>query len=358
MCRMRSPGMIDENLARRCAENPILKPGDLRPSRAGMKLECLLNPGAFEFEGKTWLLLRVAERPEQKPGKISFPVLEGDGGVTILEFDEGDPQLDARDPRVIRYAGRDYLTTLSHLRLVASEDGIHFAEQEGYGPIFGRGEWESYGVEDCRVARVGEEFYLSYTAVSPAGVAVGMRRTRDWKSFSEPELIFPPHNKDCALFEEKIGGKYYALHRPSSPLLGGNYIWIAESPDLRHWGNHRCVATTREGKWDSARVGAGAAPIRTVEGWLEIYHGATAEHRYCLGVLLLDLKEPWRVLARSETPIMEPMAAYERAGFFGEVVFTNGHVVRGDAVTVYYGASDSVICAADFSLGELLGSLR
>jgi predicted GH43/DUF377 family glycosyl hydrolase len=356
---MRLPDMIEKtDLARRLAGNPILRPGDLRPSRAGMKIECLLNPGAFEFEGKTWLLLRVAERPEQKAGKISFPVLDAVDGVRILEFAEGDPELDASDPRVIRYAGRDYLTTLSHLRLVASEDGVHFAEQKGYAPLFGRGEWESYGVEDCRVARIGDAFYLSYTAVSSAGVAVGMRSTRDWKSFSEPELILPPHNKDCALFEGKIGGKYYALHRPSSPLLGGNYIWIAESADLRHWGNHRCVAMARPGKWDGARVGAGAAPIRTEEGWLEIYHGATAEHRYCLGLLLLDLEEPWRVLARSEKPIMEPLADYERAGFFGEVVFTNGHMVRGDAVTVYYGASDSVICAAEFSLSELLGSLR
>ncbi len=349
--------MIERDLARRFAGNPILKPADLRPSQAGMKIECLLNPGAFEFAGKMWLLLRVAERPEQKTGKISFPVLEAEG-MKILEFDQDDPELDARDPRVIRYAGQDYLTTLSHLRLVASEDGIHFTEPKGYAPLFGLGEWESYGVEDCRVARIGDDFFLTYTAVSPAGVAVGMRSTRDWKSFSEPELIFPPHNKDCALFEEKIGGKYYALHRPSSPLLGGNFIWIAESPDLRHWGNHRCVARSLPGKWDGARVGAGAAPIRTPEGWLDIYHGATAEHRYCLGLLLLDLEEPWRVVARSEQPIMEPRADYERAGFFGEVVFTNGHVVRGDIVTVYYGASDSVICGAVFSLSDLLESLR
>jgi predicted GH43/DUF377 family glycosyl hydrolase len=350
--------MIEGDLARRFAGNPILKPADIRPSRAGMKIECLLNPGAFEFEGKTWLLLRVAERPEQKAGKISFPVLDAAEGVKILEFDERDPQLDASDARVIRYAGRDYLTTLSHLRLVSSEDGIHFSEPDGYAPLLGAGALESYGVEDCRVARVDGTFHLTYTAVSMAGVAVGMRSTRDWKNFSEPELIFPPHNKDCALFEEKIGGNYFALHRPSSPLLGGNYIWIAESPDLRHWGNHRCLAMSRPGKWDGARVGAGAAPIRTPEGWLEIYHGATPEHRYCLGLLLLDLKEPWRVRARSEQPIMEPLANYEREGFFGEVVFTNGHVVRDDRVTVYYGASDSVICAADFSLSELLGSLR
>jgi predicted GH43/DUF377 family glycosyl hydrolase len=322
-----------------------------------MRIECLLNPGAFEFAGKTWLLLRVAERPEQKPGRISFPILDETEGVRILEFAADDPRLDARDPRVLRFNGRDYLSTLSHLRLVSSIDGIHFHEEPGYAPINGSGELESFGVEDCRVTQMDETFYLTYTAVSPQGVGVGMRTTRDWKAFSAPEMIFPPHNKDCAIFQERIGGKYHALHRPSSPFLGGNFIWLAESPDLLHWGNHRCLATTRDGSWDSGRVGAGAAPIRTGEGWLEIYHGATPEHRYCLGLLLLDLHEPWRVLARSREPIMEPLLEYEQKGFFGNVVFTNGHIVRGDEVTVYYGASDSVICGARFSLEELLASV-
>jgi predicted GH43/DUF377 family glycosyl hydrolase len=109
--------------------------------------------------------------------------------------------------------------------------------------------------------------------------------------------------------------------------------------------------------WDSARIGAGAAPIRTAEGWLEIYHGANSENRYCLGALLLDLREPWKVLARSREPIMEPIAEYERSGFFGKVVFTNGHLVDGDRLTLYYGAADSVICAAHLSIAEILASL-
>src|SRR5678810_246728 len=110
---------------------------------------------------------------------------------------------------------------------------------------------------------------------------------------------------------DRINGKYYALHRPSSTQLGGNYIWLAESTDLLHWGNHRCVATTRKMKWDGARVGAGAAPIKTDQGWLEIYHGADDNNRYCLGALLLDLNDPFRVVARSEQPIMEPTTGYE-----------------------------------------------
>jgi predicted GH43/DUF377 family glycosyl hydrolase len=222
--------------------------------------------------------------------------------------------------------------------------------------MFGQGELESYGIEDCRVAQIGQTYYLTFTEVSEHGVGVGLRSTTDWRNILQHGMILPPHNKDCAIFSEQIGGKYFALHRPSSPAIGGNYIWIAESPDLVHWGQHRCLAHSRPGMWDSAR-GAGAAPIRTPEGWLEIYHGANGEHRYCLGALLLDLESPWKVLARSREPIMEPVADYERTGFFGNVVFTNGHVVDGDTVTLYYGASDSVICGARLSVQEILQTL-
>ena len=160
------------------------------------------------------------------------------------------------------------------------------------------------------------------------------------------------------MFEEQINGQYYCLHRPSSVFLGGNFIWLASSPDLKHWGNHQCILRTRKGRWDSARVGAGAAPIKTEAGWLEIYHGADAQHRYCLGAVLLDLNDPSIVLARSEEPLFEPVASYEQTGFFGNVVFTNGHIVNGDEITMYYGASDEVICGATLSVDYILSTLR
>jgi len=348
---------ITTDIAVRFSQNPLLTPVQIPPSLPGMKVECLLNPGVFWFEGKTWLLLRVAERPEQRPGRTSFPVLTEGGRMQILEFDHADPKLDRSDPRMIRYNGADYLTTLSHLRLVASDDGIHFAEPPGYSPINGEGPLEFFGIEDCRVISIGPAYYLTYTQVSSSGVGVGLRSTTDWRRFTHHGMIFPPHNKDCAIFGARIGGKYFALHRPSSPALGGNYVWIAESPDLIHWGNHRCLIRTREDSWDSQRVGAGAAPILTDEGWLEIYHGANRNSRYCLGAVLLDRDKPWKVLARSREPIMEPIADYERNGFFGNVVFTNGHLVDGDVITMYYGASDTVICAARFSIQQILGTL-
>ncbi|WP_258102077.1 glycoside hydrolase family 130 protein [Marinoscillum pacificum] len=345
------------DISRRFQQNPILVPNNVAPSTPAVKIECLLNPGVFRFNNKTWLLVRVAERPEQEEGKTTLPIYNEEGQLELLTFNNDDPKFDDSDKRVFEYDGEHYLSTLSHLRLLSSEDGIHFSEDPAYGPVFPLGAQETFGIEDCRVSQIEDTYYLTYTKVSPTGVGVGLITTKDWKNYDRKGMIFPAHNKDCALFEEPINGKYFALHRPSSPSIGGNYIWIAESPDLEHWGNHQCIATSRKGYWDSARVGAGAAPIKTEKGWLEIYHGADENHRYCLGALLLDLNDPSKVLARSEEPIMEPNVEYEQTGFFGNVVFTNGHLVDGDKVTVYYGASDEVICGAELSISEILKSL-
>lgn len=345
-----------KDLAQRFAQNPLLAPADLKPSTAGLEITCLLNPGVFTFQGKTWLIVRVAERPAQQAGVISFPVLSPTG-IQIIEIEEGHPELIATDPRVINYQSADYLTTLSHLRLLCSDDGINFYEPEGYALLQGEGEDEAFGIEDCRVAQIGDTYYLTFTSVSAHGVAVGMRTTKDWKTFEKHGLILPPHNKDCAVFEEKISGKYYALHRPSSVDLGGNYIWIAESENGTHWGKHKCIIQTRKGSWDSKRVGAGAAPIKTEQGWLEIYHGANEKHQYCLGAFLMDLENPYQVIAQSKDPIMMPLEEYELKGFFGHVVFTNGHIVNGDELTVYYGAADEFVCAAKFSIQEILSTL-
>lgn len=348
--------MID--LAQRFPENPILLPKDLKPSSEALQVISLLNPGAFTFQDKTWLLIRVAESVAQKEGFVYVPAENADGTTDYIEIPLNDPDLIANDARVFRYKGLDYLTTISHLRLVCSDDGVHFEEPEGYPVLFGKGPPERFGIEDCRVTQIEDVYYLTFTAVSENGVAVGLKTTTDWKTFESHGLILPPHNKDCAIFEEKINGKFYALHRPSSVDLGGNFIWLAESPDGLHWGNHQCIVKTRPDLWDSARVGAGAAPIRTAAGWLEIYHGANEKHQYCLGAFLMDLEDPSIVLSRTVDPIMVPLETYELSGFFGFVVFTNGHILEGDQLTVYYGAADEFVCGAFFSISEILSALR
>ncbi|HEY3283954.1 MAG TPA: glycoside hydrolase family 130 protein [Armatimonadota bacterium] len=347
------------DIAKRFPQNPLISPDDVVPSLPGLEVACLLNPGVFRYEGKVCLLMRVAERQVQREGFLGTLVADDTQatGVAALEFRLDDPELVHADPRMVSYKGQGYLTTLSHLRLATSGDGVHFTVDEA-PTLTGSGPLERFGLEDSRVAQIGGEYHLTYTAVSEFGVAVAHTSTRDWKRFERHGLMLPPHNKDCALFEEKVGGHYYCLHRPEGVFLGGPFIWLARSTDLNHWGGHTCLARTRPGMWDEARVGAGAAPIRTEAGWLAIYHGADRDSRYCLGALLLDLEDPTRVLARSVEPFMEPTQEYERKGFFGHVVFTNGHLVDGDQVTLYYGASDTVICGATLSIREVLESLR
>jgi len=343
-----------KDLARRFPENPLLLPKDISPSNPGLQVISLLNPGVFRFNDKVWLLVRVAEGIGQKEGVINFPVLNATGNTEIIEVPLNDPDLVASDARVVNYKGLDYLTTISHLRLLSSEDGIHFKEDPAYPGLFGLGYMERFGIEDCRVAQIGETYYLTFTAVSDSGVGVGLKTTTDWQHFKDEGMILPPHNKDCAIFAEKVNNKYFCLHRPSSKEIGGNYIWLAASADAEYWGKHQCLIKTRPGLWDSARVGAGAAPIRTERGWLEIYHGANEAHQYCLGAFLMDLDDPSKVIGRTKDPIMVPTESYELSGFFGYVVFTNGHLVDGDQLTIYYGAADEFVCGAHFSISEIL----
>lgn len=345
------------DLAQRFASNPILTPANLVPSHDGLLVEGVLNPGAFRFGNKIGLLLRVAERFPPNATQVQALINDDDapGGTKTATIPRSDPALVATDPRIFFYDGIMYLTTLSHLRLVWSDDGVHFTQDE-HPFIGGEGPLETFGIEDCRVTQIEETYYLTYTAVSRSGFGVGLRSTRDWQTFTKHGVILPPNNKDCALFPRRVGEKYFMLHRPT--IDPPRTVWLGSSPDLIHWGEHRPLFMARPGMWDSARVGAGDAPIWTEEGWLEIYHGADEQHRYCLGAVLLAHDDPSRVLARSVAPIMEPLAEYEQHGFFGNVVFTNGTLRNGDELLIYYGASDTVVCGAKLSLGSVFDTLR
>jgi predicted GH43/DUF377 family glycosyl hydrolase len=257
--------------------------------------------------------------------------------------------------------GRTWLTSISHLRVARSADGIHF-EIEPSPALAPAAEQEAFGVEDARITLIDGTYWINYTAVSPHGIATALASTRDFRTFERHGVIFPPDNRDVTIFPERIDGRYLALHRPMPTGIGTPAIWAASSPDLIAWGGHRLVAAARAGCWDDVKVGGGAVPFRVrVDGrdhWLAIYHGVTGSPpRYSLGALLLDGRDPARVVARSRTPILAPEAAYEREGFFGGVVFTCGALADGELVRIYYGAADGVTAVADLSLGAILSTL-
>lgn len=342
----------------RCPDNPIIRPQDVKPSREDFEIIGVLNAGVARLKDEIILLVRVAERPIATTSDIVLTAIYNPDKkeLELKEFPQSDPDTDFSDPRLIIKNGQTYLTSISHLRVARSGDGISF-EVDDAPAISAANEYETFGVEDPRITPVDGTYYVHYVAVSPFGVVTYLASTEDFTHFERHGVIFAPENKDVAVFDEKVSGRYYALHRPVSPLFGRQDIWLADSPDLLRWGNHRRLFGPTAGSWDEAKVGAGAVPFRIEQGWLEIYHGVDKNNRYCLGAALLDGDEPWKVLARSKEPILEPEADYEREGFFGNVVFSCGLLREDDTLRVYYGAADTTICYAELSLKIVLDSL-
>lgn len=343
----------------RSPHNPIIGPEDVKPSGDNFEVIGVFNAGVTRLEDETHLLLRVAERPINTNPDVALTAIYNDAEKrpVVTEFPRNDPKIDFSDPRLIIKSGQTYLTSISHLRLARSKDGINF-EIDTTPAITPAGDYETFGIEDPRISLIDGMHYISYVAVSPFGVTTCLISTEDFVSFKRHGAIFCPENKDALLFPAKIGDKFYALHRPVSPLFNKQDIWIAESPDLHCWGNHRRLMGPCPGQWDEVKIGAGAPPFRTNHGWLEIYHGVDRNNRYCLGAVMLDGAEPWKIVARAYKPVLEPQADYECEGFFGNVVFSCGLLCEEDTVGIYYGAADTTICYAELSLKEILEALE
>ena len=343
----------------RSPDNPIIEPKDVKPSRRDFEVIGVFNAGVARFKDEIILLLRVAERPISiHPDVVLVGIYDADqGDIVTKKFSKDDPQNDFSDPRLIFTPAETYLTSISHLRVARSTDGINF-EIEDTPAVAPVNEYEVFGIEDPRITLIDGTYYISYVAVCPVGVTTCLASTKDFKSFERHGLIFCPENKDVALLPEQIAGRYYALHRPASTLFRKQDIWIAESSDLVCWGNHRYVMSPRAGCWDEIKIGASAVPFKTKEGWLEIYHGADRNNCYCLGAVLLDAQQPWKVLARAEKPILEPQTNYEIEGFFGNVVFSCGLLCEDDKLRIYYGVADTAVCYAELPLQEVIESLN
>ncbi|UCF00022.1 MAG: glycoside hydrolase family 130 protein [Planctomycetota bacterium] len=342
----------------RSPKNPIIQPKDVKPSSSDFEVIGVFNAGVTRFKDQILLLLRVAERPiSTHPDIVLAGVYDvAKGAILLKEFSKNDPHNDFSDPRLIIRPAETYLTSISHLRLARSTDGISF-QIEDTPAITPANEYETFGVEDPRITVIGDTYYITYVAVSPVGITTALASTKDFKSFARHGLIFPPENKDVLLFPGKINGRFYAMHRPVSPLFKKQEIWLAESPDLTSWGNHRYLMSPRPELWDEEKIGASVVPFKTDQGWLEVYHGADRNNRYCLGAVLLDDNQPWKVIARSKQPILEPQAPYEIEGFFGNVVFSCGMLFEDEKLKIYYGVADTAVCYAELTLKDVLDNL-
>lgn len=268
-----------------------------------------------------------------------------------------------------RAQGRD---RISRFGLAVSADGFNF--ERFAGPIFEGDEgnkFERLGVEDARITKIEDTYHILYTAASvypakeahksaapsllskvPWRIRATLVKTRDFKTFERLGVVLPDlDTKDCALYPEKIKGKYWLFHRIYPQM------YLASSTDLKTWEDLGIIAHTREESWESERIGAGAPPLKTEKGWLLVHHGVDQNKIYRLGLMLFDLANPSKILYRSQEPILEPEEPYEKEGYVPNVVFTCGAVEKDGQYFVYYGAADKVIGLATIGKAELLASL-
>ena len=294
--------------------NPILTAADWPHT-----VNAVFNPGVTELDGDTLLLARVEDR-----------------------------------------------TGLSHLAVARSENGVTdwVIEPERVMLPNVHTDAEEFGIEDPRITRIGDEYMIVYTGYSSDGPLVSLATTRDFRTYERRSMLFPPEDKDAALFPRQFDGRFALIHRPVSITpTHAAHIWLSWSPDLRHWGDHTILLRAREGSWwDAHKVGLCAPPLLTDQGWLLLYHGVrttAAGSIYRLGLALLDTSRPELVLARSSEWIFAPDAPYERIGDVDQVVFSCGWqpLDDGDTIRIYYGAADTSICLATASISELLGWL-
>jgi predicted GH43/DUF377 family glycosyl hydrolase len=305
--------MHDEvELFHRHPANPILSAADFP-----YPVNSVFNPGAARHDGETVLLCRVEDR-----------------------------------------------RGISHLTVARSADG--------------RGDWRvepkpliaddptdptsCWGVEDARVTHVPAlgGYAIAYTAYGPSGPCVALAVTEDFRTVEQYGIIMPPEDKNASLLPHQINGMYVLFHRPVSVLSHRADVWLSRSSDLRSWTASEPVLQARSGPWwDAARIGMGPPPIETPHGWLSMYHGvkqmvSTAIYR--VGLMLLDLEDPSRVLRRTPSWVLGPDALYERVGDVPNVLFPTGlvHDEPANELRMYYGAADSTIALATANYAEVM----
>jgi beta-1,4-mannooligosaccharide/beta-1,4-mannosyl-N-acetylglucosamine phosphorylase len=216
---------------------------------------------------------------------------------------------------------------------------------------------------DPRVTWLEDRFYVTWCN-GYHGPTIGLAHTNDFRTFVQLDNAYLPFNRNGVLFPRRIAGAYAMLSRPSD---GGHTafgdIFYSKSPDLVHWGRHRHVMAPLPLSWQATKIGAGPTPIETEDGWLVLYHGVLTSCNgfvYAMGAALLDLDEPWRVVARGSRYLLAPHVPYEQVGDVPNVVFPCAALVdeRADRLTIYYGGADTVVCMAHAHLSEVLAFVR
>lgn len=239
---------------------------------------------------------------------------------------------------------------IPYIYLGHSEDAIHWTFDANKIPFVdenGEPFMPPYAY-DPRLVKIEDTYYIIWCQ-DAYGAALGMAKTQDFKTFTRIENPFLPFNRNGVLFPRKINGKFLLLSRPSdSGHTPFGDIYLSESKDMEYWGHHRHVMGKSPEWWENVKIGGGAAPIETSEGWLLIYHGVTNTCNgfvYSIGGAILDREQPSRVLYRCGNFLLTPEEWYEERGFVPNVCFPCATLQDADTgrIAIYYGAADTYV---------------
>ena len=277
--------------------------------------------------------------------------------------------------------------------LLKSSDGVNF-ELVGEKPVLAANDLghPAGTVEDPRIVKIEDEYLMTYAYrpytynCNPTGTGlpeyeplvgeldVGINHTVSGiargRSLTEFEQIcslggIEGHDeRDTILFPEKINGRYAILRRPKGNDEEQSHknqkpsIWISYSDDLITWDKPHLVAQPKYG-WEGSKIGGGTTPLKCDEGWIIIYHGVNEKNEYRAGIMLLDINDPTKVIARSREPVLEPKEYYEKVGLVvPNVVFPTGNVIKDNVLYVYYGCCDTSIALATANMEDVMEYLR
>ena len=228
------------------------------------------------------------------------------------------------------------------------EEGNDFMPQYAYDP---------------RLVKVEDTYYIIWCQ-DFYGASIGVAKTQDFERFTRIENPFLPFNRNAVLFPRKVNGKFLMLSRPSdSGHTPFGDIFVSESMDMEYWGRHRHVMGKGNEWWQNVKIGDGAAPIETSEGWLLFYHGVTGTcngYVYSIGGAILDIDEPSVVKYRCDRFLLTPEEWYEERGFVPNVTFPCAtiHDSESGKIAIYYGAADTYVGLAFTKVDEVVAFIK
>ena len=286
--------------------------------------------------------------PTKKSARIFnsavLPYEDGFIGVFRADHKNGRPQL---------HLGR----STDALNWDIEDEEIHWVDEQGndYQPSY---------AYDPRLVKIEDTYYIVWCC-DFGGAALGLGMTKDFKTFVRLENPFIPFNRNGVLFPRKVNDKFLLLSRPSdSGHTPFGDIFLSESPDLVHWGRHRRVMTKGgQGWWQGTKIGSGATPIETSEGWLMFYHGVSGTCNgfvYSMGAAILDKENPSKVLYRTRDYLLTPEKEYETTGFVPNVAFPCATLQDPETgrIAIYYGAADTYVAVAYAQVDELVKYIK